>query len=87
MITELIEIKDKHIKEGKRSCYDKCPTALAFIDAGYTDADVTYIHIAVRKNGVVYAGAVSNQLRAWIDMFDMGSQMLPYSFQIDLERV
>lgn len=47
MRRKLIKVKAKHIKQGKISCYNKCPVALAINDTPWlVAADVNYGRIS-----------------------------------------
>lgn len=77
----LIEVKQKHIDEGAKGSCSRCPIALALLDAGHRDVWIGNItlYTSVRKETYLPPKAIQ-----WINNFDDGLPVLPFSFEIEL---
>lgn len=80
-----IEVKNKHIKAGKRGKCELCPIALAIKEkfpsaAVYVDFNIVELHFS---NGVRLTSYLPQKASAFISRFDEGlKKVRPFSFCI-----
>ena len=82
-----ISITAEHIKNGKRNSCTDCPVALALLEKNY-DAYVSCRKLTVRKTPADYHQPlyVPQTVRTFINNFDGGLEVFPFSFNTKKKR-
>ena len=94
-----LEIKQSHIDKGKRGDCEKCPIALAVLDAFDNDKDFLYssedmgvnielfdFSISILGRSYIDKGKYSKGIEEFIDNFDYNKQVIePVTLILDLE--
>lgn len=78
----LVEIRDKHIKDGSVS-ETGCPVALGLNEA---TGKIWFVYRTyVREIGELHRFELPEAVKAKISLYDTGQGMKPFSFEIDLK--
>ena len=79
----LVPLTEKHIDEGKPALCAECPMALALEDAGIS---ASVHHYCSHLVGIGHV-TMSTKLGSWIEGFDLGSRMNPFTIVVDADRM
>ena len=89
----VVNIEDRHIRQGKRGDCDRCPIVFAMRDLGYecevTPMDMVYI-ATVPKDGQwerFYDAPLPDKARCFVRDFDVHgpAKVAPMSFELELD--
>lgn len=78
-----IEVKEKHIRNGKEGDTASCPIALACIDAGFIEPDISANRMTVtcQTSGKEYRiNPVPKKATNFVEAFDDERTVHPFSF-------
>jgi hypothetical protein len=75
----LIEVTDKHIKNGKPLVADCCPIALALKDSGWTHARVLNSEVIV--DDIWFT--LPRSAKRFVSSVDSGRPVKPFRFRLD----
>ncbi len=82
-----IRVTRKHIKRGKPNESVNCPVALAVAEKSHKRALVDQIDIVYRAGpNKWYIGKTPDIAAAFIEDFDIGKQVKPFTFECDFRR-
>jgi hypothetical protein len=79
-----IAITQKHIEAGLRESFHSCAVALAMSDAGLGAPGVNAFFIEGVSNGEHLSAVTPGEVRQFVDDFDHGRPVSPFSFEVDL---
>jgi hypothetical protein len=82
----IVDVEEKHIKNGNPKWPRSCPVALALNELEYGSASVTQntIRLGDPLEGPCYRAPQSVQ--DFVKFFDAGASVKPFSFELDLDK-
>lgn len=79
----VITVTESHIKRGNIAESKSCPIALAFHSKKYTNVDVDGDTVVfTNRSGREIDFALPNKAKKFIDRFDSGKKVKPFSFTL-----
>ena len=88
-MTITFDVTQEHIDQGQAGKCDRCPIALALLDWGCDEVDVSSDKVEVRIGLYSYIGEPADKIMLFIGMFDDGGYadvVRPGTFTLDMRQ-
>lgn len=84
MTTKIIQVKQIDINSGVRKKAQYCPIARALKRHGFKHVSVGFVYMTYVSNTVYYSVTLPKRVRTFINRFDTGRPVKPFSFKIEV---